>query len=77
MPRNDGVEAARAANNRLCRPFSLLGWPAIALPCGFSSEGMPISLQIVGRPFAEGVILTVAHAYEQATEWHSRRPPID
>ncbi len=76
MPRNDGVEAVRAANNRLCRPFSLLGWPAIALPCGFSSEGMPISLQIVGRPFAEDVILRVAHAYEQATEWHTRRPPI-
>lgn len=77
MPKNDGAEAARAANNRLSRPFSLLGWPAVSLPCGFSAEGIPISLQVVGKPFAEELILRVAHAYERATDWHLRRPPID
>lgn len=77
MPKNDGEAAARAANNRLTRPFSLLGWPAVALPCGFSSEDVPISIQIVGKPFAEEMILRVAHAYERATGWHTRRPPID
>ncbi|MHB8993520.1 MAG: amidase, partial [Chloroflexota bacterium] len=77
MPKNDGAEAARSANNRLSRPFSLLGWPTVSLPCGFSSEGMPISLQIVGKPFTEELILKVAHAFEQATDWHKRRPPVD
>jgi aspartyl-tRNA(Asn)/glutamyl-tRNA(Gln) amidotransferase subunit A len=77
MPKNDGAEAARAANNRLSRPFSLLGWPTVSLTCGFSSEEMPISLQVVGRPYDEELILKVAQAYQQATEWHLRRPPVE
>jgi len=58
------------------RPFNLNGFPAITLPCGFSKEGLPIGLQLAGRPFDEEIVLRVAHAYEQATDWHLRRPPI-
>ena len=57
-------------------PFNLAGTPALSVPCGFSSSGMPIGLQIVGRPFAEETVLRVAHAYEQTTEWHNRRAPV-
>jgi aspartyl-tRNA(Asn)/glutamyl-tRNA(Gln) amidotransferase subunit A len=54
---------------------NLAGLPAIVLPCGFDDAGMPIGLQIVGPPFGEEVVLRTARAYEQATEWHRRRPP--
>jgi aspartyl-tRNA(Asn)/glutamyl-tRNA(Gln) amidotransferase subunit A len=57
-------------------PFNLTGLPTLALPCGFSSSGLPLSLQVSGRPFEEGTVLRVGHAYEQATPWHARRPPI-
>ena len=57
-------------------PFNLAGTPAISVPCGFSSAGMPMGLQIVGRPFAEETVLKIAHAYEQNTDWHNRRAPI-
>jgi Asp-tRNA(Asn)/Glu-tRNA(Gln) amidotransferase A subunit family amidase len=58
------------------RPFNLNGFPAITVPCGFSKEGLPISLQLAARPFDEETVLRAAHAYEQATDWHLRRPPI-
>ncbi len=57
-------------------PFNLTGVPALALPCGFSRAGLPLSLQIAGRPFEEATVLRVGHVYEQATGWHRRRPPI-
>lgn len=57
-------------------PFNLAGTPAISVPCGFSAAGMPMGLQIVGRPFAEETVLKVAHAYEQNTDWHNRRAPV-
>jgi aspartyl-tRNA(Asn)/glutamyl-tRNA(Gln) amidotransferase subunit A len=57
------------------RPFNLNGFPAITVPCGFSNDGLPIGFQLAGRPFDEETVLRVAHAYEQATEWHRRRPP--
>jgi aspartyl-tRNA(Asn)/glutamyl-tRNA(Gln) amidotransferase subunit A len=56
-------------------PFNLSGLPALALPCGFTSGGLPISLQLAGRPFDEATVLRAGHAYEQATEWHTRRAP--
>ncbi len=56
-------------------PYSLSGAPAICVPCGFQ-DGLPLSLQIAGRPFDEPTVLRAAHAYEQATEWHKERPPI-
>ena len=57
-------------------PFNLANTPALSVPCGFSAAGMPMGLQIVGRPFAEEMVLRVAHAYEQNTDWHNRRPPV-
>ena len=59
----------------MTRPFNLTGAPAMSVSCGFNSEGLPIGLQIGGRPFAEETVLKVGHAYEQATGWHKRRPP--
>lgn len=56
--------------------FNLYGTPAISLPCGFSSEGLPIGLCISGPHFSEGKILALAHAYEAATEWHKHRPKL-
>ena len=57
-------------------PFNATGLPTLALPCGFTSAGLPLSLQLAGRPFEEGMVLRVGHAYEQATAWHTRRPPV-
>ena len=57
-------------------PAALAGAPALAVPCGFSTAGLPLSLQIIGRPFADATVLSVGHAYEQATDWHRRRPPL-
>jgi aspartyl-tRNA(Asn)/glutamyl-tRNA(Gln) amidotransferase subunit A len=60
---------------RLTRPFNGLGLPALSVPCGFSAAGLPLAFQIVGRPFDEPTILRVGHAYQQATDWHTKRPP--
>jgi len=57
-------------------PANMAGIPGLALPCGFSASGLPLSLQLSGRPFAEALVLRVGHAYEQATTWHTRRPPV-
>ncbi len=59
----------------MTRPFNLAGTPAISINCGFNSQGLPIGLQIGGRPFDESTVLKVAHAYEQHTPWHTMRPP--
>ena len=60
---------------RNTRPFNALGLPTISVPCGFTSDGLPIGLQITGAAGDEGRVLALAHAYEQATDWHTRRPP--
>jgi aspartyl-tRNA(Asn)/glutamyl-tRNA(Gln) amidotransferase subunit A len=57
-------------------PFNLTGLPTLAVPCGFSASGLPLSLQLSGRPFEEATVLRVGHAYEKATAWHTRRPPV-
>ncbi len=56
-------------------PVNLAGLPGLALPCGFD-QGLPIGLQLVGRAFEEETLLRAAYAYEQATSWHQRRPPV-
>ena len=61
---------------RFTGPFNLAGLPACSLPCGFTGEGLPVGLQIIGRPSEEGTMLRVAHAYQQATHWHLCRPPV-
>lgn len=54
-------------------PFDVSGLPAISVPCGFTAAGLPIGLQIVGGPFQESTVLALAHQYQQATDWHTRR----
>jgi aspartyl-tRNA(Asn)/glutamyl-tRNA(Gln) amidotransferase subunit A len=61
---------------RFTAPFDQSGFPAASVPCGFDGDGLPIGLQIAGRPWAEATVLRVAHAYQQATAWHTRRPPL-
>jgi len=56
-------------------PANMAGIPGIAIPCGFS-EDLPVSLQVLGKPFDEQTVLAVAHAYEQATDWHKRRATL-
>jgi aspartyl-tRNA(Asn)/glutamyl-tRNA(Gln) amidotransferase subunit A len=57
-------------------PFNLTGLPAISVPCGFTAGNLPVGLQIVARPFEEATCFRVAYAYEQATEWHKKRPAL-
>jgi len=57
-------------------PFNLTGLPAISVPCGFTSGNLPVGLQIVAQPFEEATCFRVAYAYEQATEWHKKMPPL-
>jgi aspartyl-tRNA(Asn)/glutamyl-tRNA(Gln) amidotransferase subunit A len=59
---------------RYTRVFNLAGLPAISVPCGFSSEGLPLGLQLVGRAWDEATVLQAAYAYETATEWSQRCP---
>jgi aspartyl-tRNA(Asn)/glutamyl-tRNA(Gln) amidotransferase subunit A len=61
---------------RFTRPFNLTGHPAASVPCGLTPDGLPIGLQIIGRPFDEATVLRVADAYQRATDWHTRRPPL-
>jgi len=58
------------------RPFNLLGLPTVSVPCGFTSKGLPIGMQITGSPGGEATVLRLAYAYEQATEWHKRKPNL-
>ncbi|MDB5988192.1 MAG: Amidase [Nevskia sp.] len=59
-----------------CAPFDVFGLPAVSIPCGFSKSGLPIGLMIAGPRFSEGKVLALAQAYEKATQWHTRRPPL-
>jgi len=61
---------------RLSAPFDLTGQPALSLPCGFSRDGLPLALQLVGRDFEDELILRAGYAYQQGTDWHRRRPPV-
>ena len=77
-----GIKSREEADSRIAGvrsftgAFNVASVPALSLPCGFTSENMPIALQIAGKPFDEATVMKVAHAYEQATTWHTRRPPI-
>ena len=66
----------RSSLIRFTRHFNMSGHPACSVPCGFTAAGLPIGMQIVGRAFDEATVLRVADAYQRATDWHSRRPPI-
>jgi aspartyl-tRNA(Asn)/glutamyl-tRNA(Gln) amidotransferase subunit A len=68
--------ATRAELLRLTRPANLTGFPAISIPCGFTREGLPVGLQLLGARWGEARLLAIALAYEEATEWHKRRPDL-
>jgi aspartyl-tRNA(Asn)/glutamyl-tRNA(Gln) amidotransferase subunit A len=85
LPQGAGLKSKDEARQRmsgrrsLTGVFNLANVPALSVPCGFVSvagKELPIGLQLAGRPFSDGLLLRVAHAYEQATPWHTRRPPI-
>ncbi len=71
-----GGSGQGATLSHFTTPFDLTGSPAISIPCGFSASGLPIGLQLIGKPFAEATVLRAAYAYQQATDWHTRRPPL-
>ncbi len=56
--------------------MNLAGVPAISLPCGLTSGGLPVGLQIIGNHFDEGSVLRAAYAYEQNTDWHRNKPVL-
>ncbi|MBM7587590.1 aspartyl-tRNA(Asn)/glutamyl-tRNA(Gln) amidotransferase subunit A [Bacillus pakistanensis] len=64
------------ANDILTIPVNLAGVPGISIPCGFASNGLPLGLQIIGKHFDESTVYRVAHAYEQATDYHKKRPQL-
>jgi aspartyl-tRNA(Asn)/glutamyl-tRNA(Gln) amidotransferase subunit A len=69
-------ESVLAASWRFTYPYNLTGLPAISVPCGFDREGLPIGLQIAGKPFDEATVLRVAHAYERGHDWKNRWPQL-
>jgi aspartyl-tRNA(Asn)/glutamyl-tRNA(Gln) amidotransferase subunit A len=73
IPRQD---ERGGADSLSCIPFNVTGFPSMSLPCGFAQAGTPIGMQLASGPFQEELIFRVAHAYEQATEWHRRRPQL-
>jgi aspartyl-tRNA(Asn)/glutamyl-tRNA(Gln) amidotransferase subunit A len=68
-------ESPLAASWRLTYPFNLTGLPALSMPCGFDSRGLPVGLQIAGRPFDEAMILRIGQAYERLHGWNAMIPP--
>jgi aspartyl-tRNA(Asn)/glutamyl-tRNA(Gln) amidotransferase subunit A len=73
---SEAVPLARGRLTRFMRLFNLTGIPALVLPCGFTRSGLPIGLQIAGPAWSEAKLLQLAHAYEKATDWHHRQPPV-
>jgi aspartyl-tRNA(Asn)/glutamyl-tRNA(Gln) amidotransferase subunit A len=71
-----GSVSPESSMRRLTRPVNLTGLPALSVPCGFTSMGLPASMQLIGRAWDESTVLRIAHAYERATDWHKRRAPI-
>ena len=65
-----------AARLRYTAPFDMSGHPTLTLPGGITSDGVPVGFQIVGRAFDEAGILAAGHAFQQATDWHLKRPPV-
>jgi len=72
---NDAVEQAGRLT-RFTSPFNLTGLPALSVPCGFTTGGLPIGLQIVSRAWADAKVLNAGNVFEQSTEWHKKRPAL-
>ncbi|WP_442872989.1 amidase family protein [Aurantimonas sp. C2-3-R2] len=60
----------------MTRQTNFLGLPALVMPCGFTSAGLPVALQLLARPFGEATIFTLGQGFERATSYHQRKPPI-
>jgi amidase len=80
-PTWDEVRAAVAEDyniiGKFTSPFNATGTPTVTLPCGFTNDGRPVALQLAGPGGSEAKLLRVAHAYQQATDWHTRRPALN
>jgi aspartyl-tRNA(Asn)/glutamyl-tRNA(Gln) amidotransferase subunit A len=72
----DALERARQLT-RFTAPFNLTGLPALSVPCGFTKDGLPIGMQIVSRAWNEAGVLRIGYAFQQATDWHTRKCPIE
>ncbi len=72
----DGEETVRGALVRLNRPANFTGLPAMSVPCGFTNEGLPVGLQLIGRAFDEGTLLGIARSYEEVHDWRRAHPPL-
>ena len=70
------ISARYRTDLRVIRFANYLGTPAMSVPCGFTPDGLPNAFQLHGPPFAERRLIAVAHAYQQATDWHTRLPPV-
>jgi len=81
IPEKAGIISQEDAQSRISGvrnftgAFNLAGLPALSLPCGFTSENLPLSIQVAGRPMEEELLLRLGHTYQQTTNWHLRRPP--
>jgi aspartyl-tRNA(Asn)/glutamyl-tRNA(Gln) amidotransferase subunit A len=73
----DPVGLTPLVSLRNTSPFDIFGLPTVSVPCGFTRAGLPIGLQISAAPFRERDVIALAHAYEQATEWHTKHPPLN
>lgn len=73
---NGAPQPVRPSLLRYTRPFNASGHPAASVPCGFTADGLPIGMQVIGRSFDEATVLRVADAYQRVTDWHARRPPF-
>ena len=69
-----GLDGPMAMAGPYIGPINHSGQPALSIPCGFTSSGLPIGLMIVGKRFMESTILGIGYAYQQATDWHTRVP---
>ena len=82
IPEKAGVESKEAflemlgGRRSFTAPFNLASVPALSINCGFTSDHLPVGLQIAGKPFDESMVFRVAYAYEQATDWNTHRPPV-
>lgn len=71
----EGIRRVLGRMTALTRPFNYLGLPSISVPCGFDRNGLPVAFQLIGPPFSEPLLLAMAHAYQDRTDWHRHAPP--
>jgi aspartyl-tRNA(Asn)/glutamyl-tRNA(Gln) amidotransferase subunit A len=76
--RTSGDAMGFPSSPALSSMFNLCGFPAMVVPAGFTPDdpALPLGIQIAARPFQEDVVIAAAYAYEQATDWHTRKPPL-